>query len=70
MMRARDCFSIDKPRVKLIRKVLISGNEADGDVKYCNRELTVNNIYLIQYHKHFCLVNATLRILEQYQIRS
>jgi hypothetical protein len=43
MLRARDYFSIDKPTGKLICKVLISGNVADGDAKYCNREFSDNN---------------------------
>jgi hypothetical protein len=42
MLRAIDYFSIAKPRVKLICEVLISGIVANGDAKYCNRELSEN----------------------------
>ena len=43
MKRARDNFVIDKPRGKLICKVVIGGSETNGDIKYCNKELSYNN---------------------------
>ena len=41
--KARDFFKVDKPSEKLICKVLLSGNETNGDARYCNKELKNNN---------------------------
>jgi len=43
MLSARDFFEIDKPRGKLICKVVISGDKSNGTARYCNAELSNNN---------------------------
>ena len=69
MLRARDYFSIDKPREKLICKVVISGSVANGDAKYCNKELSNNkntssmNNHLSTFHKHIKFVTKNDKIL-------
>ena len=42
MLSARDYFEIDKPRGKLICKVVISGEKSNGTARYCNAELADN----------------------------
>ena len=42
MLSARDHFEIEKPRGKLICKVVISGERSNGTARYCNAELADN----------------------------
>ena len=42
MKKAREYFVNDKLKGKLICKVIISGDETTGTVKYCNKELSDN----------------------------
>ena len=56
--KASDYFIHDKIRGKRICQVVISGNEKDGNIKLCNKELTYftstsgMNGHLRSYHKH------------------
>jgi hypothetical protein len=58
MLSARDHLEIEKPRGKLICKVVISGERSNGTARYCNAELADNkntsamNGYLEARHKN------------------
>jgi len=41
--RAREYFKIDKPAGKLICKVLMSGDEKNGNAVFCDKEFKYNN---------------------------
>ncbi len=56
--RAREYFKIDKPAGKIICKVLMSGDEKNGNAVFCDKEFKNNNStsvmngHLLTLHPH------------------